>query len=122
MIWRLTRLRQPLLLKMTLVRKPFVAGAGRRQNLTPMLTHIEGESGAPVCGSTNPDPDLTGDLDEVTCKQCLEAQGSADANETDVATRKEEAKGGPRSGSRGGRSDFLSYEEVLKICSKKSRQ
>lgn len=80
-----------------------------------MLTHFESENGAPACGSTNPDPDLTADPGEVTCKQCL------DVRFTEVETRREDQTSPVGSVGRRARSEFLTYEEVLRICSKDSK-
>ena len=85
-----------------------------------MLTHLENESGAPACGSTNPDPDLTADSDEVTCKQCLDARGVARAHEAEVATCRQDQASASGRAPRRARSEFLTYEEVLRICSKDS--
>lgn len=85
-----------------------------------MLTHLETNDGTPACGSKNPDPELSTDHEEVTCKRCLEAGGAAGADETEIAPHEEETKPGSKSGSRRKRAEFLSYEEVSRLCEKKS--
>lgn len=86
-----------------------------------MLTHFESENGAPACGSTNPDPDLTADPGEVTCKQCLDVRFTS-KSEPEVETHREGQTSPLGSVARRGRSEFLTYEEVLRICSRDTKR
>lgn len=80
-----------------------------------MLTHLTTKHGTPQCGSKKSDPDLTNDPDEVTCKRCLSAAAATQQPASTGDTGEEPASS---NGSRRGRSDFLTYEEILRFSSK----